>query len=239
VGGGQVGGGGDLLLFDAKRGAFGVEHGEEVDGAGLVFLPGEGGGVAGGGGGGGERGESLRLAADGREGVLDLGERGEHRRLVGDEHLFLGGGAECNRVVDAAAGEDRRGQAADKVGHGGLGREELAGIEGVDAQRAGQLESGETVALCRGGAGGGGFDGPAGGADIGALAQGLGRDADGDRRRGGGDGACGGQQGVERAGRLPAENGEAVARFQDRLLQGGHRGAGLLDGGDGLLCIQR
>jgi hypothetical protein len=68
VGGGQVGGGGDLLLFDAKRGAFGVEHGEEVDGAGLVFLTGEGGGVAGGGGGGGERGESLRLAADGREG---------------------------------------------------------------------------------------------------------------------------------------------------------------------------
>ena len=214
------------LVLGGVEGAFGVEDVEEAGDAVGVAIVGELEGLLAGIDGLGEGLAAGLLVGVGDEGVLDIGEGAEDGALVIGKGLFLEGVLDVDLGADFFALEERPVEAGADGPEFAAAVEEGAGVEGLEAGGAGEVEFGEEVG--GGGADEGGLRGEFafGLLDVGAAAEQIGRQADGDLRRRGWDGRDGGQFAGERARRKGEEETETVDGDLNGTLQGRNGGLG-------------
>ena len=165
--------GGDAGIVEAEDLALGVEEVEEVADAGVVGVAGDLVGVLGGADALAELAEALALLGAAGEGVADVGEGGDDGVLVVGEGGLLLLGADVDVGDDLTAVEDGEGDAGADAVDVAVPIEEVAEVDGVEAEVAGDVDGG--VALSLGGTEGvgGGLEAALGGVDVGAAADGA------------------------------------------------------------------
>ena len=245
----------DAGFVEGEELALGVEDVKEVAEAGVVFVAGDLVGGLCGLDAKAELAEAFLFLLAAGESVADVGEGGEDGVLVVGKGGFLLLGLDVDVGDDLAAVEDGEGDAGADAVDVAVPVDEVADVEGVEAEVAGDVDGG--VALGLGGAEGvgGGLEAALDGVDVGAAADGVGGDAVFEvKALGGGDGGgaeAGGlaagavflallgflggalhevgvfdDLGGEGAGGDAAEEGDGVLGGGDLGLEGGDGGGG-------------
>lgn len=174
----MVGAHADETVFNGKAGALRLQNPEDVRITGAITQAGKTVGYARGSGGLLQRGHAAGTAAAGNEFIFHLRQRSEHRRLPALQRLFLSGITRRDGGADASGVEDRTYQATHQIGGGAARIENPGSVRTVDAQRTGQPQRGQLIRLSGTGPGSGSHPVVSCGADIGALANSVGRNPD-------------------------------------------------------------
>lgn len=234
---GELAGAGGGAVFAVEDGALGIEDVLEVDEAFGVVVYDERGRFLGRSDGLVEELVAAFFVFDGGEGGLDLSDSLEDGFFVVGECLAGAGFLNLDRLADSAAFEDAPLEGGTERIGAGVGVDEVAGAGGLKGEGAGEAEF--RIEFRLGDADGSGLrgEGSFGGTDVGAGAEEVGGQTDGEALSRGGDFCAATEHASDAAGVATDEDGEIVEGGGEAALKLGNECLGGREVGFGLTDV--